>query len=88
MLSYVRQGDVLVVTTLDRLARSMVDFWRTWEQLRGRDMGLRVLNVEGLNTATHTGQLIMGVLAAVAQFERELIPGSLRPWNVRALLRE
>jgi DNA invertase Pin-like site-specific DNA recombinase len=73
MLSYVREGDVLVVTKLDRLARSMVDFWRTWEQLRARDVGLRVLNVEGLNTATPTGQLIMGVLAAVAQFERELI---------------
>ena len=73
MIDYVRDGDVVVVTKLDRLARSMVDFWSIWERLQAKRVSLRVLNMDGLDTSTSTGQLIMGVLSSVAQFERSLI---------------
>jgi DNA invertase Pin-like site-specific DNA recombinase len=73
MLTYVRDGDVVVVTKLDRLARSMVHFWATWEKLQAKGVSLRVLDMHGLDTATPHGQLLMGVLASVAQFERVLI---------------
>jgi DNA invertase Pin-like site-specific DNA recombinase len=73
MLEYVREGDVLVVTKLDRMARSMVHFWSIWEELRRKGVQLRVLSMDGLDTSTPTGQLIIGILASVAQFERELI---------------
>src|SRR5436305_8193663 len=56
LLSYVREGDVLVVTKLDRLARSMVHFWSLWQQLDLKRVGLRVLDIPGLDTATSHGQ--------------------------------
>ena len=70
MIDFVRDGDTVVVTKLDRLARSMVDFWNIWERLQAKSVILRVLNMDGLDTSTSTGQLIMGVLSSVAQFER------------------
>ena len=73
MLSYIREGDVVVVAKLDRLARSMVHFWATWEKLQAKGVALKVLDMHGLDTSTSHGQLLMGVLASVAQFERTII---------------
>src|SRR5690348_6810942 len=56
MLSYAREGDYVVVTKLDRLARSMSHFWTIWETLQGKGVSLRVLNMDGLDTSTSTGK--------------------------------
>lgn len=71
-LEFVREGDVLVVTKLDRLARSVAHLGQIVEALEGRKVGLRVLDL-GLDTSTATGQLMLNVLGSVAQFERAMM---------------
>ncbi|AKK24603.1 recombinase family protein [Pandoraea oxalativorans] len=71
-LEYVREGDVLVVTKLDRLARSVADLMTTVLTLDRKNVGLRVLNL-GMDTHTPTGKLMLTVLGGVAQFEREMM---------------
>ncbi|CAE6869045.1 DNA-invertase hin [Paraburkholderia aspalathi] len=71
-LEYVREGDVLVVTKLDRLARSVADLMVTVQTLDRQSVGLRVLNL-GMDTHTPTGKLMLTVLGGVAQFEREMM---------------
>ncbi|WP_347310069.1 recombinase family protein [Defluviimonas sp. SAOS-178_SWC] len=71
-LSFSREGDTLVVTKLDRLARSVRHLGELVEALESRQVGLRVLDL-GLDTGTATGKLILNVLGSVAQFEREMM---------------
>lgn len=71
-LEYVREGDVLVVTKLDRLARSVADLMTTVQTLDRKIVGLRVLDL-GMDTHTPTGKLMLTVLGGVAQFEREMM---------------
>ena len=71
-LEFVREGDVLVVTKLDRLARSVSDLMRSIELLESKKVGLRVLGL-GMDTHTPTGKLMLTVLGGVAQFEREMM---------------
>lgn len=71
-LGYVREGDVLIVTKLDRLARSVRHLGEIVEDLEKRKVGLRVLDL-GLDTTNATGKLMLNVLGAVAQFEREMM---------------
>src|SRR5919205_3558794 len=71
-LEFVREGDALVVTKLDRLARSVPHLWSIVEDLEAKGASLRVLNL-GLDTATSTGRLMLTVLGGVAQFEREMM---------------
>ena len=71
-LSYVREGDTLVVTKLDRLARSVRHLGELVEALEAKGVGLRVLDL-GLDTSTATGKLMLNVLGSVAQFEREMM---------------
>src|SRR5262245_25061323 len=59
-LEFVRQGDVLVVTKLDRLARSVVHFGQLSEYLAMKGVGLRILAMH-LDTSTPTGQLMLNV---------------------------
>lgn len=72
VLDFAREGDTLIVTKLDRLARSTLDLWKTVEHLQSRGVGLNILAM-GLDTSTATGKLMLGVLGAVAQFEREVM---------------
>ena len=51
----------------------MVHFRGIWQQLEAKKVSLRVLDMPGLDTATSHGQLLLGVLASVAQFERTMI---------------
>ena len=67
-----REGDVLVVAKLDRLARSVADLIGIIQTLERRQVGVRILNL-GLDTQTPTGKLMLTVLGAVAQFEREIM---------------
>jgi DNA invertase Pin-like site-specific DNA recombinase len=71
-LDYVREGDTFVVTKIDRLARSIVNLMEIIEKLEKKNVALRVLNL-GMDTKTPTGKLMVTVLGAVAQFEREMM---------------
>src|SRR5690242_4818738 len=70
-LDYCREGDVLVVTKLDRLARSIDDLVAITKQLKDKDVGLQILSLN-LDTSTPTGKLMINLLGSIAQFEREL----------------
>jgi DNA invertase Pin-like site-specific DNA recombinase len=71
-LDYARAGDVLVVTKLDRLARSIRDLCSIVDRLTAKGVSLRILGM-GLDTATANGQLMLNVLGSGAQFEREVM---------------
>lgn len=71
-LAFVRAGDTLVVTKLDRLARSVAHLMEILGQLEAKAVALRILSM-GIDTSTPTGKLMLTVLGAVAQFEREVM---------------
>jgi DNA invertase Pin-like site-specific DNA recombinase len=77
-LDYVRASDTLVVTKVDRLARSTVGLWEIVKRLEAVEdggAGLRVLNLGGetVDTKSATGKLILTIFAGFAQFEREMM---------------
>ena len=71
-LDYVREGDALVVTKLDRLARSVHDLCNIVKRIEAKGASLRILAMN-LDTSTPTGKLMLNVLGSVAQFEREVM---------------
>ncbi|WP_062015088.1 recombinase family protein [Aureimonas sp. AU4] len=71
-LTFVREGDTLVVTKLDRLARSVVHMGEIVAKLTAKGVALRI-EAMGVDTGTPTGKLMLNVLASVAQFEREMM---------------
>jgi len=71
-LDFVREGDTLVVTRLDRLARSVGDLHRIIEKLTEKKVAFRCLNQSGVDTDTSTGRLMLAVLGAVAMFENDI----------------
>lgn len=71
-LDFVREGDVLIVTKLDRLARSMGHLMDITRLLERKSVALRIQNLN-LDTTTPTGKLMLNLLGSVAQFERELM---------------
>jgi len=71
-MTFCRDGDTLVVTKLDRLARSVRHLGEIIEELEGKNVGLRILDL-GLDTSNATGKLMLNVLGSVAQFEREMM---------------
>ena len=71
-LDFVRQGDVFVVTKLDRLARSVGNLLEIVARLERKGAALRILAL-GLDTATTTGKLMLTVMGGVAEFERSMM---------------
>ncbi|GAA0236579.1 DNA-invertase hin [Methylorubrum aminovorans] len=71
-LEFARQGDTLVVTKLDRLARSVVHMGKILETLEAKGVSLRIVDM-GVDSSTPTGRLMLNVLGGVAQFEREMM---------------
>ena len=71
-LDYVREGDRLVVTKLDRLARSTRHLNEIVDRLREKGSHLQVLDL-GIDTATPTGELVLTVIGGIAQFERQMM---------------
>lgn len=71
-MDFARDGDTLIVTKLDRLARSVADLVEITKQLETKGASLRVLNLN-LDTETPTGKLMLNLLGSIAQFERELM---------------
>jgi|SRR5271165_154111 len=74
-LDYVRDGDTLIVTKPDRLARSTADLLSIVERLERKHVGLVVLSMGGerVDTTTPTGRLMLTLLGAIATFERDLM---------------
>lgn len=71
-LDALQRGDTLVVTKLDRLARSVGHFVDIERQIKAKGAALRVLDLN-LDTSTPVGQLMLNLIAAIAQFERQLM---------------
>jgi DNA invertase Pin-like site-specific DNA recombinase len=71
-LKFVRKGDALVVTKLDRLARSIPDLVRIIQALEDRQATVRILAMN-LDTNTPTGRLLVNLVGSIAQFEREIM---------------
>jgi len=85
-LDFVRDGDVFVVTKLDRLARSVVDLASIVQKLETKKVDLVVLD-QGIDTTTIYGRLQFNILAAIGEFEREIIRERSLEGRMRALAR-
>jgi DNA invertase Pin-like site-specific DNA recombinase len=70
-LEYVREGDILVVTRLDRLARSILHLCQIAAELERKQVNLQVLD-QSIDTSNATGRLLFHMLGAIAQFETEI----------------
>ena len=89
-LKFIRKGDTLVVTKLDRLARSIPDLVRIIETLEEKQATLRIMAMN-LDTSTPTGRLLLNLVGSVAQFEEKscwnarerVLPGQRRRENIR-----
>ena len=71
-MDFVREGDTLIVTRLDRLARSVSDLHQIIEKLTEKKVGFRCLNQSGVDTDSSTGRLMLSILGAVAAFENDI----------------
>ncbi|WP_295707728.1 recombinase family protein [uncultured Brevundimonas sp.] len=71
-LDYVRDGDVLIVTRLDRLARSITDLRQIIDRLTAKEVAFRVLQQGEIDTSTSNGRLMLNMLGAFAEFEADL----------------
>ena len=74
-IDMLREGDKLVVTKLDRLARSVSHMGDLLEQIEAKGAGLVILSMgnERVDTSTATGKLVLNMMVSVAQFEREMM---------------
>jgi len=73
LLDRMEAGDVLVVTKLDRLGRNAMDVRATVEGLQGLGVRVHCLALGGMDLTSAAGKMTMGVIAAVAEFERDLL---------------
>jgi DNA invertase Pin-like site-specific DNA recombinase len=74
-IDILRTGDKLVVTKLDRLARSVMHMGDILQQIEAKGAGLVILSLgsETIDTSTATGKLVLNMMVSVAQFEREMM---------------
>lgn len=74
-IDMLREGDKLVVTKLDRLARNVMHMGELLQQVETKGAGLVILSLgsETVDTTTATGKLILNIMVSVAQFEREMM---------------
>jgi len=73
LIEHLRKGDVLVVTRLDRLARSTSELLRIAERITEKDAGLQSLDEPWADTTSPSGRMVMTIFAGIAEFERTLI---------------
>lgn len=72
LLDYVESGDTVVVWRIDRLGRSLIDVLNTVNLLRDKGVKIQSLS-DGIDPETTSGRLMLGMLATLAEYERELI---------------
>ena len=72
-LDRMENGDVLIVTKLDRLGRNAMDIRKTVEQLATSDIRVHCLALGGVDLTSPAGKMTMQVISAVAEFERDLL---------------
>ncbi|GAA0477723.1 recombinase family protein [Tatumella punctata] len=73
LLDRMENGDVLIVTKLDRLGRNAMDVRKTVEQLAASDIRVHCLALGGVDLTSPAGKITMQVISAVAEFERDLL---------------
>ena len=73
LLDRMENGDVLIVTKLDRLGRDAMDVRKTVEQLAASDIRVHCLALGGVDLTSPAGKMTMQVISAVAEFERDLL---------------
>ena len=71
-LEFLRDGDALLVTKIDRLARSTSDLYRIVSELGDKGVSFKVLDDPSIDTKSRTGKLVMGILALIAEFENDI----------------
>ena len=86
-LGELTEGDVLMVTRLDRLARSTRDLLNTLAKITERRAGFRSLGDQWADTTTAHGRLMLTALGGLAEFERELIRTRTTEGRARAIAR-
>ncbi len=73
LVDRLESGDILLVTKLDRLGRNAMDVRATVERLAGTGVRVHCLALGGVDLTSPAGKMTMGVIAAVAEFERDLL---------------
>jgi DNA invertase Pin-like site-specific DNA recombinase len=86
-VTMLEDGDVLVVTRLDRLARSTKELLNLLDAIAGKGSGFRSLRDPWADTTSPHGRLMLTVLAGLAEFERELIRSRTSEGRARAVAR-
>jgi DNA invertase Pin-like site-specific DNA recombinase len=71
-LEYLREGDTLLVTKIDRLARWTSDLYRIISELADKGVAFRAVDDPTIDTTSRTGKLVMGILALIAEFENDI----------------
>jgi DNA invertase Pin-like site-specific DNA recombinase len=71
-LGYVREGDVFVVTRLDRLARSITDLRQIVDRLSAKGVQFKALQQATMDTTRSDGKLLLNILASFAEFEADI----------------
>jgi DNA invertase Pin-like site-specific DNA recombinase len=85
MLKEVQPGDVVVVTRLDRLARSVHDLLNIISRFSQDDVGFQSLREKHIDTTSASGRLVLNIMASIAEFERELISARMTEGRKRAV---
>lgn len=85
LLERMESGDVLVVTKLDRLGRNAMDVRATVEKLAALGVRVHCLALGGVDLTSPAGKMTMQVIAAVAEFERDLLIERTRAGMARAI---
>ncbi|SUI47287.1 DNA-invertase [Salmonella enterica subsp. indica] len=73
LLDRIENGDVLIVTKLDRLGRNAMDVRKTVEQLAASGIRVHCLSLGGVDLTSPAGKITMQVISAVAEFEKDLL---------------
>lgn len=73
MLERIRPGETLIVGKLDRLGRDAIDVLQTVRTLADRKISVKVLNLGGVDLTSPAGKMLLHMLAAVAEMERDLL---------------
>jgi len=87
LLGQIRKGDVLVISRLDRLARSTAELLRITEVLTEKSAGLQSLDEPWADTTSPSGRMVLTVFAGIPEFERHLIRSRTEDGRRAALAR-